>query len=202
MAPEYVMHGNLSVKADVFSFGVVVLELVTGKKNSIFNPEPEAHNLLDWVWKLYKKKRSLEAMDVALAKTADIDQVASCIQIGLLCTQADPKLRPTMHRVVVMLSKMPSNLDEPTRPGVLGTRYRRAHDSRRSSWTTTGSSRGSSNVSHGYASTSASASANNTTTVGSTSTLKSNTGADTAVSRSSEERVRTSRHGKQPVYSS
>ncbi|KAK1262897.1 Cysteine-rich receptor-like protein kinase 25 [Acorus gramineus] len=204
MAPEYVMHGNLSVKADVFSFGVLVLELVTGKKNSIFNPEPEAHNLLEWVWKLYKKKRSWEAMDVAMAKTADIDQVASCIQIGLLCTQADPKLRPTMHRVVVMLSKKPSNLDEPTRPGVLGTRYRRAHDSRRSSSTATGSSRVSSNVSHGSASTSASApaSASNTTTVGSTSTLKSNTGADNAPSRSSDERVRTPRHGKQPVHSS
>lgn len=49
MAPEYVMHGNLSVKVDVYSFGVMVLELVSGQKNSAFNLDPECENLLDWV---------------------------------------------------------------------------------------------------------------------------------------------------------
>ena len=51
MAPEYLMHGDLSTKADVFSFGVVVLEIVSGRKNSAFNPPPdsEADNLLEYV---------------------------------------------------------------------------------------------------------------------------------------------------------
>jgi len=49
MAPEYMMHGRLSVKADVFSYGVLVLELITGQKNSSFNLDVEEHNLLDWV---------------------------------------------------------------------------------------------------------------------------------------------------------
>lgn len=49
MAPEYVMHGHLSVKADVFSFGVVVLELISEQKNSNFNLDVDAQNLLDWV---------------------------------------------------------------------------------------------------------------------------------------------------------
>lgn len=49
MAPEYVMHGNLSVKVDVYSFGVMVLELVSGQKNSAFNLDPDCENLLDWV---------------------------------------------------------------------------------------------------------------------------------------------------------
>lgn len=49
MAPEYVMHGNLSVKADVFSYGVLVLELITGQRNSSFNLDVDAQNLLDWV---------------------------------------------------------------------------------------------------------------------------------------------------------
>lgn len=49
MAPEYVMHGHLSVKADVFSFGVVILELISGQKNSSFNLDVDAQNLLDWV---------------------------------------------------------------------------------------------------------------------------------------------------------
>lgn len=49
MAPEYVMHGKLSVKADVFSFGVLILELISGQKNSTFSQDPSSQNLLDWV---------------------------------------------------------------------------------------------------------------------------------------------------------
>ena len=51
MAPEYVMHGSLSTKADVFSFGVLVLELISGRKNSAFSPlpDPEVNSLLEWV---------------------------------------------------------------------------------------------------------------------------------------------------------
>ncbi|GAV58472.1 Pkinase_Tyr domain-containing protein [Cephalotus follicularis] len=128
MAPEYIMHGHLSVKADVFSFGVLVLELISGQRNSNFCLNVDAHNLLDWAYKQYKKGKSLEIMDTALAASALPDQVAMCIQIGLLCTQGDPDLRPKMHRVVVMLSKKPgsSTLEEPTRPGVPGSRYRKA----------------------------------------------------------------------------
>ncbi|PRQ41124.1 putative protein kinase RLK-Pelle-DLSV family [Rosa chinensis] len=127
MAPEYVMHGHLSEKADVFSFGVLVLELISGQRNSSFNLNVEAQSLLDWAYKLYKKGRSLEMMDPTLAPSAVTDQVAMCIQIGLLCIQGDPQIRPTMHRVVVILSKKPSNLEEPTRPGIPGSRYRRSH---------------------------------------------------------------------------
>jgi len=49
MAPEYLMHGHLSVKADVFSYGVLVLELVSGQRNSSFDANMSAQNLLDWV---------------------------------------------------------------------------------------------------------------------------------------------------------
>ena len=49
MAPEYLVHGHLSDKADVFSFGVVVLELISGQKNSRFNRDPECRSLLEWV---------------------------------------------------------------------------------------------------------------------------------------------------------
>ncbi|XP_022732922.1 putative receptor-like protein kinase At4g00960 [Durio zibethinus] len=127
MAPEYVMHGHLSVKADVFSFGVLVLELISGQRNSSFNLDVDAQNLLDWAYKLYKKSKGLEIMDPVLAPSARPEQVAMCIQLGLLCTQGDPSLRPDMHRVVIVLSKKPSNLEEPTRPGIPGSRYRRSH---------------------------------------------------------------------------
>ncbi|KAK1380627.1 cysteine-rich receptor-like protein kinase 25 [Heracleum sosnowskyi] len=126
MAPEYVMHGKLSVKADVFSFGVLILELISGQKNSTFSQDPSAQNLLDWAYHLYKKNKSLEIADPVLASSADPDQVAMCIQIGLLCIQSDPSLRPTMHKVILMLSKKHGALEEPTRPGYPGSRYRRS----------------------------------------------------------------------------
>lgn len=65
-------------------------------------------------------------MDPALASSAVLDQVAMCVQIGLLCIQSDPQYRPTMDRVVLMLSKKPGTLvEEPRRPGYPGSRYRR-----------------------------------------------------------------------------
>lgn len=49
MAPEYLMHGHLSVKADVYSYGVLVLELITGHRNSSSDPAFNGDNLLNWV---------------------------------------------------------------------------------------------------------------------------------------------------------
>ncbi|XP_047342178.1 cysteine-rich receptor-like protein kinase 43 [Impatiens glandulifera] len=125
MAPEYLMHGRLTVKADVFSFGVVVLELISGRKNTSFEHNLEFQNLLEWVYKMYKKGKTMEIMDTTLAKTAIADQVVHCILIGLLCVQADLIKRPTMHQVVLMLSKKAGTIEqEPMRPGYPGRRYR------------------------------------------------------------------------------
>ncbi|GAB2279970.1 hypothetical protein Dimus_014607 [Dionaea muscipula] len=126
MAPEYITHGHLSVKADVFSFGVLMIELVSGQRNSSFCPIADAENLLDWAYKSHKKGKSLDIMDPTLGVTAVAEQVSLCIHIGLLCTQAHPQLRPTMRRVVVLLSKRPKFLEEPSKPGFPGTRYRRS----------------------------------------------------------------------------
>ncbi|KAK7407664.1 hypothetical protein VNO78_09662 [Psophocarpus tetragonolobus] len=125
LAPEYLMHGHLSVKADVFSYGVLVLELVSGQRNSSFDMDVSAQNLLDWAYRLYKKGRALEIVDPTLASSVVTEQVEMCIKLGLLCTQGDPQLRPTMGRVVVMLSKKPGHMEEPTRPAIPGSRYRR-----------------------------------------------------------------------------
>ncbi|KAL8227606.1 hypothetical protein R6Q57_015190 [Mikania cordata] len=155
MAPEYVMHGTLSVKADVYSFGVLILELVSGQKNSNFNRDTDCQNLLEWAYKLYKNGKSLEILESKLASSADPDQVSSCIQIGLLCTQSDPKQRPTMRNVVIMLTKKPGTLDEPNRPGIPGTRYRRSRRPTTSSSTAGGTSSASS--SHSSTATTSSA---------------------------------------------
>lgn len=76
---------------------------------------------------MYKKGKGLEILEPILASSADPDQVATCIKLGLLCTQFDHHLRPTMSRVVLMLTRKPGMLKEPTRPGCLGSRQRRAH---------------------------------------------------------------------------
>lgn len=127
MAPEYLTHGHLSEKADVFSFGVVVLELITGQKNSRFNRDPQCRSLLEWVYKLYKKQSCMEIMDPTIVSSVDPEQLVMCIQIGLLCVQSEPKSRPDMSRVVLLVSKKPSILEEPERPGHPGSRYTRPH---------------------------------------------------------------------------
>ncbi|KAF8398975.1 hypothetical protein HHK36_014840 [Tetracentron sinense] len=91
-------------------------------------------------WNLYKKGRSLEIMDLTLASTAITEQVAAFIQIGLLCTQSNQNLRPGMRRVVVMLTKKHGTLEDPTRPGIIGSRYRKSRNSTASSSTAGASS--------------------------------------------------------------
>jgi hypothetical protein len=104
-------------------------------------------------------------LDPTLQHSAVPGQVAVCVQIGLLCTQADPKVRPDMKRVVVILSKKPSHLEEPSRPGITGSRYRRRAFGSGESSTNTNLSDTSTSTPH---STSASTSiANNTATASS-----------------------------------
>ncbi|OWM67828.1 putative receptor-like protein kinase At4g00960 [Punica granatum] len=166
MAPEYVMHGYLSKAADVFSFGVVVLELISGHRNNSLDLDVDAQNLLDWAYKQYKKGRSLEIVDPSLAASADADQIAKCIQIGLLCTQGDPKLRPDMGRVVVMLSKKPGTFDDQqiSRPGVPGSRYKRSSRPPGSSTWSSGSPSQTRSTSHTFGSSSGMSSTTTATT--------------------------------------
>ncbi|GAB2226676.1 hypothetical protein Droror1_Dr00022495 [Drosera rotundifolia] len=104
-----------------------VYKLISGRRNSSFLPiADDAENLLDWAYKSYKKEKSLEIVDPTLAVREEADQVSMCIYIGLLCVQSDPRLRPDMRRVVVLLSKRSCPQEEPTRPGMPGTRYRRS----------------------------------------------------------------------------
>lgn len=197
MAPEYVMHGQLSVKADVFSYGVLVLELISGKKNSTFSMEPDVQSLLEWAWKLYTRGRRLELMDPVLESTAVTDQVAMCIQIGLLCTQADPRLRPTMQQVVVMLSRKPENLKEPTRPGYPGSRYRRTRITGGGASSSSGEFTTHPESSSRAASTSASASASASATNSNTATTSTHT--RSTPPRSTHRRSRPPSYEKRPM---
>ncbi|KAK6154370.1 hypothetical protein DH2020_008618 [Rehmannia glutinosa] len=104
MSPEYAIDGLFSVKSDVFSFGVLVLEIVSGKRNRGFSHKNHSHNLLGHAWMLYKEERSLELVDSDLRNSCYLLEVLRSIHIGLLCVQELPEDRPTMSSVVLMLS--------------------------------------------------------------------------------------------------
>ncbi|KAJ3694802.1 hypothetical protein LUZ60_000179 [Juncus effusus] len=123
MAPEYLMNGYLSPMADVYSYGVILLELITGKKciSVTLLPGDETRVLVEWAWKLYaEKKQPLEMLDPVLRSTANLDQVMMCTKIALLCTQSDPSLRPDMKRVGLLFSRGSSIKEEPSRPAFVG----------------------------------------------------------------------------------
>ncbi|KAL7593677.1 hypothetical protein Lser_V15G35258 [Lactuca serriola] len=123
MAPEYTIDGIYSTKSDVFSFGVLVLEIINGKKNRGFRHANHDLNLLGHAWRLYKNGKQLELMDDTIKGSYVQTQVNRAIHIGLLCVQKYPEDRPDMPLVVVMLgSQIP--LPEPKQPGFYTERRR------------------------------------------------------------------------------
>ncbi|VAH45143.1 unnamed protein product [Triticum turgidum subsp. durum] len=116
MAPEYAMRGNYSIKSDVFSFGVLILEIVTGKRNSIAYDSEQAVDLLSLVWEHWTMGTIVEIMDSSMTSHSPGDQMLKCMHIGLLCVQEDPADRPMMSVVTVMLSSSTVSLQAPSRP--------------------------------------------------------------------------------------
>ncbi|CAI9269908.1 unnamed protein product [Lactuca saligna] len=103
ISPEYAVHGRFSIKSDVFSFGVIVLEIVSGKKNRGFSHEAHSDNLLGHAWRLYKEDKSIELMSASLRNSCVVSEVLRSIHVGLLCVQHHAEDRPTMLSVVLML---------------------------------------------------------------------------------------------------
>ncbi|XP_020104583.1 probable LRR receptor-like serine/threonine-protein kinase At5g10290 isoform X1 [Ananas comosus] len=104
IAPEYLSTGKSSEKTDVFGYGIMLLELVTGQRAiDISRPEEDDVLLLDLVKKLLKEGRVESIVDRNLSNNYEIEDVNTMIQIALLCTQASPEQRPTMSEVVRML---------------------------------------------------------------------------------------------------
>ncbi|KAJ4813310.1 Serine/threonine-protein kinase [Rhynchospora pubera] len=123
MSPEYAMDGVFSVKSDVFSFGVLILEIISGKKNrGIFSVEPLL-NLLSYAWTLWKEGKPLELLDSSIPSNSNDNlQIMRCIQVGLLCVQDRPDDRPHMSEVVLMLNSLNASLPEPKQPGYFADR--------------------------------------------------------------------------------
>ncbi|XP_062016082.1 G-type lectin S-receptor-like serine/threonine-protein kinase RKS1 [Rosa rugosa] len=103
MSPEYAVFGRFSTKSDVFSFGIILLEVVSGKRNNGFSQEDPSMNLIRHVWELWREDRALEIVDSTL-ESYNSDEVMRCIQVALLCVQEESEDRPAMSAIVFMLS--------------------------------------------------------------------------------------------------
>ncbi|KAF7040329.1 hypothetical protein CFC21_050237 [Triticum aestivum] len=116
MSPEYASQGIYSVKSDVFSFGVLLLEILSGKRNSGFHEHEDFLNLLGYSWHLWEGGRCLELLEASIANEVHAAEARRYINIALMCVQEHADDRPTMSNVVTMLNSESVALPEPNHP--------------------------------------------------------------------------------------
>lgn len=134
-APEYALHGQLTEKVDTYSFGVVILEIISGRRNSNPKLEPINQYLLEWAWKLYEEDDLTELMDKSLnPNDSELEEIKRVMKIALLCTQSMVAVRPTMSEVVVLLLTQADPNTEPTRPIFLDSSARVRGETSSSAW--------------------------------------------------------------------
>ncbi|KAM4077949.1 hypothetical protein ACJW30_12G178900 [Castanea mollissima] len=117
MSPEYAVNGRFSVKSDVFSMGVLMLEIVSAMKIRNFSHPNHHHNLLGHAWLLWTEGKGLELSYTCLEDSHSRSQILRCIQVGLLCVQKFPEDRPIMSCVYSMLTNEEAILPQPKQPG-------------------------------------------------------------------------------------
>ncbi|KAI8567463.1 hypothetical protein RHMOL_Rhmol02G0123700 [Rhododendron molle] len=116
MPPEYAKFGRFSVKTDVFSFGVLILEIVSGKKYSGYGGQEHEEHLISYAWKKWRQGKASRLIDETLVDGSKSEKMR-CIHIGLLCVQENVAKRPTMAAVVLMLNGFSMSLSLPSKPG-------------------------------------------------------------------------------------
>ncbi|CAL5067434.1 unnamed protein product [Urochloa decumbens] len=123
MAPECTSGRKflLSIKSDVYSYGVLVLEIITGHKIYTFEGQ-NSEGLVEYVWQHWTEKRAADIVDGDLGVDGEeraAHQALRCVHVALLCVQSDRARRPTMGQVIAMLSSDDATemLQEPSLPG-------------------------------------------------------------------------------------
>ncbi|KAL8264595.1 hypothetical protein R6Q59_022725 [Mikania micrantha] len=104
MAPECVVTGKASKESDVFSFGVVALEIVCGRKSINYKEQEKQIWLVEWVWALYGSGTIMEAVDPRLRLEFDENEAKCLMMVGLWCVHPDSRLRPSMRQVIQVLN--------------------------------------------------------------------------------------------------
>ncbi|KAL3746605.1 hypothetical protein ACJRO7_015551 [Eucalyptus globulus] len=131
MSPEYAMNGLFSEMSDVFAFGVILLEIVSGEKNIAFFGRDHWLNLPGKAWDLWKAGKCKEFVDQTLATSCSESSAERLVQLGLLCVQERPTYRPTMSDVVSVLNNETMPLPLPREPAFLTSKTDSASSSRR-----------------------------------------------------------------------
>ncbi|KAL3615015.1 hypothetical protein CASFOL_040676 [Castilleja foliolosa] len=116
MPPEYAMNGRFSEKTDAYSFGVLMLEIVSGKKNTHYYNQEWSLSLLGCAWKLWNDDNGINFADPKIANTSFEEEIVRCIHIALLCVQEFPSDRPTVQTVLSMLRREIVDLPLPDQP--------------------------------------------------------------------------------------
>ncbi|XP_021719538.1 G-type lectin S-receptor-like serine/threonine-protein kinase At1g11330 [Chenopodium quinoa] len=117
MSPEYAMEGHFSEKSDVFSLGVLLIEIVSGKKNNNFWYQEDSLSLLGYAWKLWREDNIILLIDPLITGAPFQAEIVRCIHVGLLCVQELAKDRPNMPTVISMLLSDITDLPNPKPPG-------------------------------------------------------------------------------------
>ncbi|KAL5802702.1 hypothetical protein ACOSQ4_031007 [Xanthoceras sorbifolium] len=126
MSPEYALEGLFSIKSDVFSFGVLLLEIVSGKKNTGFY-QTASLNLLGYAWDLWTSDKGLDLKDPLLEVASSNHMLLRYVNVGLLCVQESAEDRPTMSDVVSVLINETAPLPSPKQPAFSHVRSNRAN---------------------------------------------------------------------------
>ncbi|KAK9937438.1 hypothetical protein M0R45_014230 [Rubus argutus] len=130
MSPEYAMQGIYSGKSDVFSFGVLMLEIISGRKNNSFYSEHHVLNLVGYAWGLWQEGAGLELMDATLSDSCVNNQLLRCIHVALLCVEEKAEHRPTVSEAISMLTNKSLPLPIPTKPAFFPIRNSAGADAR------------------------------------------------------------------------
>lgn len=113
--PEYAFHGVCSIKSDVFSYGVLTLEILSSKRTvQFYEYNQKLYNLISYAWQLWTDGKSDELIYSPPGNV--YEEIERHIQVALLCVQENAEHRPDMERVVTMLNSKDVDLPKPMQP--------------------------------------------------------------------------------------